>query len=122
MIIFIYFFSVRLFRWLVLRRCFCLRKVLTNFLCCFNSVFHHGTDLGFCVDDRFGVELIKASFIDVVIKVSNLSISTVVPLSVNLRFKVFGGLQSWVDKKWCHSQTLTDECFIFDYPSNFEGL
>ena len=41
-------------------------------------MFHHGTDSGFCVDDRFGVELIKASFIDVVIKISNLSISAVI--------------------------------------------
>ena len=31
-------------------------------------------------------------------------------------------LQSWVAKKSYHGQTLTNECFIFDYPSNFEGL
>ena len=26
-------------------------------------------------------------------------------------------LQSWVAKKSCHGQTLTNECYIFDYPS-----
>ena len=31
-------------------------------------------------------------------------------------------LQSWMAKKSCHGQTLTNECFIFDYLSNFEGL
>ena len=33
--------------------------------------------------------------------------------------------QSWVVhelKKSCHGQTLANECSIFDYPSNFEGL
>ena len=28
----------------------------------------------------------------------------------------------WVAKKSCHCQTLINECSIFDYPSNFEGL
>ena len=27
--------------------------------------------------------------------------------------------QSWVAEKSCHGQTLINECFIFDYPSNF---
>ena len=34
-------------------------------------------------------------------------------------------LQSWVAKNhvsFCHGQTLINECSIFDYPSNFEGL
>ena len=31
-------------------------------------------------------------------------------------------LQSWMDKKLCHGQTLINECSISDYPSNFEGL
>ena len=31
-------------------------------------------------------------------------------------------IQSWVAKKSCHGQTLINECSIFDYPSNFEGL
>ena len=31
-------------------------------------------------------------------------------------------LQRWVAKKSCHGQTLFNECSIFDYPSNFEGL
>ena len=31
-------------------------------------------------------------------------------------------LQSWVTKKSCYSQTLINECSIFDYPSNFEGF
>ena len=26
-------------------------------------------------------------------------------------------LQSWMAKKSCHGQTLTNECSIFDYPS-----
>ena len=29
---------------------------------------------------------------------------------------------SWVAKKSCHGQNLINECSIFDYPSNFEGL
>ena len=28
---------------------------------------------------------------------------------------------SWVAKRSCHDQTLTNEFSIFDYPSNFEG-
>ena len=31
-------------------------------------------------------------------------------------------LQSWAAKKSCHGQTLTNECSISDYPSNFEGF
>ena len=31
-------------------------------------------------------------------------------------------LRSWVAKKSCHNQTLINECFISNYPSNFEGL
>ena len=31
-------------------------------------------------------------------------------------------LQSWVAKKSLHGQTLINEYFIFDHPSNFEGL
>ena len=31
-------------------------------------------------------------------------------------------LQSWVAKKSCHGQTPVNECSIFDYHSNFEGL
>ena len=31
-------------------------------------------------------------------------------------------LQNWVAKKSCHGQTLINECFIFYYPTYFEGL
>ena len=32
------------------------------------------------------------------------------------------GLQSWVAKKSCQGKTLTNECSISDYSSNFGGL
>ena len=35
---------------------------------------------------------------------------------------VYTSFGSWVVKKSCHGQTLINECSIFDYPSNFEGL
>ena len=31
-------------------------------------------------------------------------------------------LQSWVDKKSCHGQTLRNKCSVFDCPSKFEAL
>ena len=32
------------------------------------------------------------------------------------------GLQGWVAEKSCHSQTLINECSVFDWPSGFGGL
>ena len=40
------------------------------------------------------------------------------PFEIILHVGRDASLQSWVAIKSCHGQTL--ECFIFDYPSNFE--
>ena len=39
------------------------------------------------------------------------------PFEIILHVERVTSLQSWVAKKSCHSQTLINECFIFDYPS-----
>ena len=44
------------------------------------------------------------------------------PFKIILHVGQFTSLQSWVAEKSCHGQTLINECSIFDYPSNFEGL
>ena len=44
------------------------------------------------------------------------------PFQIILHVWRVTSLQSWVVKKSCHGQTVKNECFIFDYPSNFEGL
>ena len=44
------------------------------------------------------------------------------PFEIILRAGRVTSLQSWVGKKSCHGQTLTNECSVSDYPSNFEGL
>ena len=44
------------------------------------------------------------------------------PFKIILHVGRVTSLQSWVAKKSCHGQTLINECSIFDYPSNFEGL
>ena len=44
------------------------------------------------------------------------------PFQIILHVGRVASLQSWEAKKSCHSQTLINECPIFDYPSNFEGL
>ena len=43
------------------------------------------------------------------------------PLQIILHVGRVPSLQSWMAKKSCHGQTLTNECSISDYPSNFEG-
>ena len=42
------------------------------------------------------------------------------PFEIILHVRQGTSLQSWVAKKSCHGETLMNECFIFDYPSNFE--
>ena len=44
------------------------------------------------------------------------------PFEIILHVARVTSLQSWVAKKSWNGQTLINECFIFDYPSNFEGL
>ena len=44
------------------------------------------------------------------------------PFEVILHVGRVTSFQGWVAKKSCHSQTHINECFIFDYPSSFEGL
>ena len=44
------------------------------------------------------------------------------PFEIILHVGRVTGLQSWVAKKSCHGQTIINECSIFDYPPNFEGL
>ena len=43
------------------------------------------------------------------------------PIEIILHVGRVTSLQSWVTNKPCHGQTLINECFISDYPSNFEG-
>ena len=44
------------------------------------------------------------------------------PFEIILHVGRVASLYSWVAKKSCQGQSLINECFIFDYPSNFEGL
>ena len=44
------------------------------------------------------------------------------PFEITLHVGRVTSLQSWVAKKSCDGQTLINECSIFAYPSNFEGL
>ena len=44
------------------------------------------------------------------------------PFEIMLHVGRVTSLQSYVAKKSYHGQTLTNECSIFDYPFNFEGL
>ena len=44
------------------------------------------------------------------------------PFEIILHVGRVTSLQIWVAKKSCHGQTLINECSIFDYPYNFEGL
>ena len=44
------------------------------------------------------------------------------PFEILLNVERVTSLQSWVAKKSCHGQTPINECFIADYPSNFDDL
>ena len=44
------------------------------------------------------------------------------PFEIILQVGQVTRLQTWVAKKSYHGQTLINEYFISDYPSNFEGL
>ena len=44
------------------------------------------------------------------------------PFEIILHAGRVTSLESWVAKKLCHGQNFMNECSIFDYPSNFEGL
>ena len=44
------------------------------------------------------------------------------PFEIILHVGQVTSLRSWMAKKSCHGQNLTNECSIFDYLSNFEGL
>ena len=43
------------------------------------------------------------------------------PIEIILHIRRVTNLQSWVTNKSSHGQTLINDCFISDYPSNFEG-